>query len=350
MAFEDRDYAWDSPGRRDFLGDTGRAVKTLIAINVAVFVAQILTMRTPGPGPTQGFLTGWFGLEPSAVLHGQVWRLLSYAFLHSEGSLFHVLFNMLWLWGLGRPAENRLGTREFTFFYLASAVAGGLVFCGLELAFPSLGGAVTAAGEPVEVTCVGASGAVMGVILLVALWDPQRPINLILLTVPIWVIAGLYAVVETYEVLFQIGAGRGNPDGTAHGAHFGGLALAFLYHRFGWRFEDTADAVTDRLPRLPRVRRPSLGRLPKLTVKGTGPGRGPRRPGRGPALRVHDPGDDADGGGGDDPADDLDRRGDAVLAKLHATGEASLTDDERATLKLYSERAKERVRARRRGD
>ena len=316
MGFEDRDYAWGSPARRAFLGGDGRAVRAIVIVNVAVYVLQLLTARVATPyGP--GAITGWFGLDASAVLHGQLWRLLTYAFLHSEGSVWHILINMLWLWSLGRPAEGRLGTQEFTLFYLAGALAGGLVFFGLELAFPSLG---TAAGR--SVVCVGASGAVMAVVLLAALWDPQLPLNLILITIPIWVVAGLYVVLESYAVLARIG-GAALADGTAHGAHFGGLALAYLYHRFDWRLSDAGDAVADRLPRF------------KL-----GGGRGPRRPSRrGPALKVFRAEDVADD-------DDLDARADAVLAKISATGEASLTKRERAVLKEASERAKARRRGR----
>ncbi|QDT17507.1 rhomboid family intramembrane serine protease [Alienimonas californiensis] len=311
MGFEDRDYAWGSPSRRVFLGGGNRAVKAIIAICAAIFVLQLLTQRAPqiyGEPP----LRGLFGLDPSFLALGQVWRLVTYGFLHDEGQLLHIVFNMLWLWGLGQSVESRVGSREFVLFYLAALLSGGLVFSALELipAFSPGAGAATA-------TCVGASGAVMGVIMLSALWDPHRPISLIFITVPLWLIATVYGVIETFAVLSRIGAGRVAADGVAHGAHFGGLLLGWAYYKLQWNFEGGLDRVT--------------GRLPRFTFSGL-----KRSVGAGPKVRIHRPDAAEDDGDGDD----LERRADAVLAKLHASGESSLTRRERATLKLYSERAR----------
>ncbi|MFH5802493.1 rhomboid family intramembrane serine protease [Alienimonas sp. DA493] len=308
MGFEDRDYAWGSSSRRAFLGGGNRAVKAIIATCAAIFVLQLLTLRAPavyGEPP----LRGLFGLDPSFLAFGQVWRLVTYGFLHDEGGLLHIVFNMLWLWGLGQTVESRLGTREFVLFYLAALLSGGLVFSALEL-IPAF--------SPDHVrtaTCVGASGAVMGVIMLSALWEPHRPISLIFLTVPLWLIATAYGVIETFAVLSRIGAGRVAADGVAHGAHFGGLLLGWAYYKLHWNFESGVDRLT--------------GRFPRFTFAGL-----KRSVGAGPKVRLHRPEDEA----GED--DDLERRADAVLAKLHTNGESSLTRKERATLKLYSERAR----------
>jgi len=43
----------------------------------------------------------------SKIRQGEVWRLISPVVLHSD--LLHILFNMLWLWFLGRPVEQRIG-------------------------------------------------------------------------------------------------------------------------------------------------------------------------------------------------------------------------------------------------
>ena len=141
-----------------------------------------------------------------------------------------------------------------------------------------------------------------------------------LIPVPLWGLAAFYGVYETYCVLAQIGSGM--TDGTAHGAHFGGLLLGLGYHRFGWTLSDAAGNLTDRLPRV------------KL---GGGGGRRPSR--RGPALKVYRAEDVV-------AEDDLDARADAVLAKISRSGEASLTKQERAVLKEASERAKAKRRGR----
>ena len=320
MGFENRDYAWESSSRRAFLNGGDRAVKVLIGINGVAFLLQLLTAGVAPLSPAfaggAGPLDAWLGLIPDRVIYrGEIWRLLTYAFLHSVGDFWHILINMYLLWIFGRGVEQRLGTREFTLFYLAAAVCGGVFFAGLELLFPSVGTAI-GPGGPVPTICVGASGAVMGVTVLMALFEPQMQILLFfVIPVPLWALAAFYALWESYYVLAQIGAGYG--DGVAHGAHFGGLLLGLAYHRTGRRFDDLAGGLTDRLPRF---------RL----------GSGRPSAGRGkPALRVHRPDPDP-------PEDDLDRRADAVLAKITASGEASLTSKERAVLKEASERAKAR--------
>ena len=64
----------------------------------------------------------WFELDPSKVLYqGQVWRLLTHAFCHERQGLFHILFNMLFLYWFGCTLEGMYGEREFLLFYLAAA-------------------------------------------------------------------------------------------------------------------------------------------------------------------------------------------------------------------------------------
>ncbi len=312
MGFGDRDYAWDSPSRRAFLGGGGRAVKVIVGLCVAALVLQLLSLRFP-PVYGEPPMNGLFGLDPLLLGVGQVWRLITYGFLHA--GFWHIFFNMLWLYWLGMLVEDRLGTREFVLFHLASLIAGGVVFAALEL-IPGVG-----PGTGRVSTCVGASGAVMGVLMLCALWDPHRQVSLIFFTLPLWAIAGFYAAWETYHVLLQIGAGADATKSltgarTAHGAHLGGLLIGWLYYRFDWSFGSTLDRLTSRLPRF----RFSSGA------------------GRNANVRLHRP-EPQDGG-----EDDLERAADAALAKIYASGEASLTRKERKTLKLYSERAKAKRR------
>src|SRR5260370_29689248 len=140
MGIYDRDYY-----RREgpsFLGsfiDRGKICKWLIAINVIVFVIQLvapvkkplrLDEDDPHPaivrGDGESIFTKAFWLDPEAVLHGQVWRLLTYSFLHA-GAL-HIFFNMLFLWMFGNDVEDLYGPKEFLADYLISAVFAGIAF------------------------------------------------------------------------------------------------------------------------------------------------------------------------------------------------------------------------------
>src|SRR5262249_30568104 len=149
--------------------ERGRVCKIIIIVNIALFAAQLLTIHqekrtisfTP-PGGTEkvyeevqvpvSLVSEWLELKVDLVMQGQVWRLLTYAFLHSIGGVFHILFNMIVLWWFGTDVEDLYGPREFLAIYLVAAVIGGIAFSIVHLV----------AGQPDE-SCVGASGAVMAI-------------------------------------------------------------------------------------------------------------------------------------------------------------------------------------------
>src|SRR4051794_30937346 len=110
MGIYDRDYyRKEGPSFLGSFSDRGSACKWLIGINVAVFVVQLLTWNREAGG---SIIDQAFALDVSRVLHGELWRLLSYAFLHSVYDPFHILFNMLFLWWFGNEIENLYGSRE----------------------------------------------------------------------------------------------------------------------------------------------------------------------------------------------------------------------------------------------
>src|SRR5689334_25323067 len=107
MGIYDREYyRRESPS---FL-DRGQVCKWLIGINIVCFILQLVTRPHgfPQAGGTDP-ITDWFVLDVDAVLHGQVWRLLTYAFLHDPQGLYHILFNMLFLWWFGSDVEDIYG-------------------------------------------------------------------------------------------------------------------------------------------------------------------------------------------------------------------------------------------------
>jgi membrane associated rhomboid family serine protease len=120
------------------------ATMVLIAINVAVFLAEIAS----GPGGLGGSgnsVIDNFGLKGNAVADGEWYRLLTGGFLHA--GIAHIGFNMFALFILGRLLEPAIGTPRYVALYIASLFAG---------AFGAL-----ALTDPGQVT-VGASGAIFG--------------------------------------------------------------------------------------------------------------------------------------------------------------------------------------------
>src|SRR5699024_2902092 len=181
------------------------AIRTIITLNVAVFVFQIvlgLFSQAYSIALIQAlaFYPGW------KVALFQPWRFVTYMFLH--GGFMHILFNMLWLWWMGRAVEERLGPRTFTVIYMGAGIGGAL----LDIVFAQFLGINFV---------IGASGAVFGVMVAFAMLFPTMPIMLILLP-PIqarYIVAGLIAL----NVLLL-----DSQDGTARIVHLGGAAIGYL--------------------------------------------------------------------------------------------------------------------------
>src|SRR5262249_30392603 len=174
MGIYDREYyRREGPSFLGSFTQRGQVCKWLIGINIIFFVFQLLTREWPQTTVDEdtgaivvqrgreGPMTENLELRPSDVLHGQVWRVLTYAFLHSTSGLLHLVFNMLFLWWFGTDVEDIYGPREFLALYLIAAVLGGLAYIFSYLA-----------GMGSNLPCVGASGAVMAVMVLCALHYP----------------------------------------------------------------------------------------------------------------------------------------------------------------------------------
>lgn len=99
-------------------------VPVLVAINVIVFVFTVVQARSLSDNATAGLFRQW-GLWPTAVADGELWRLFTAGFLHF-GPL-HLAFNMLALWVIGRDLEHVLGSARFLVVYLVSLLGGSLV-------------------------------------------------------------------------------------------------------------------------------------------------------------------------------------------------------------------------------
>lgn len=194
------------------------AVFWLIAANAAVYLLQILT---------QGAIEGPLALWPLQPIDGQVyfhsWQIVTYAFLHSRATIFHLLFNMLALYMFGAEIERYVGPRRLLACYFASVVTAALT----QLYVPAL------LGEP-AVPTLGASGGVFGLLLVYALMFPHRKVVPLIppIPMPAWVFATLYAAAE---LAFGV---TGSFSGVAHFAHLGGMvgaALVVLQWRYGRR-------------------------------------------------------------------------------------------------------------------
>ena len=232
MGIQDRDYYRnEGPSIFDALMPTGVVCRWLIGINVAVFVMQMAALSLMpaeadgfGHGRSFGFVTDWLILDPEAVLHGQVWRLLTFAFLHSTDVIpFHLIFNMLFLWWFGSDVEQLYGRREFLAIYLCSALLGGVAYEGWAFATNHM-------ASP----CLGASGAVTTMLVQCALHYPRRIIYIFFLPMPIWLFALLNVAQDS---LGMFGVLRGS--NVAFTVHLAGAAFAVAYYKLQWSITGT---------------------------------------------------------------------------------------------------------------
>ena len=303
MGIYDREYYRDEEeGVRWQFGSPARSVvMQLIAAIVLVFVVCVLAGEQ---------LTSLLSLHASSAVEPWMWwQLLSYSFVHDTNTGWHLVGNLLGLWFFGSEVEAVYGRRSFLRLYFAAVVIGAIVWLArLYLLFP--------AEELTRVALLGASGGVTAIIILFCLKFPNRTIYLMfVLPAPAWVL-GLLVVAGD----LMLGASRSS--GIAFDVHLTGAALAFLFFRYG-----------DRLgwSRAPARSRRSSGGSWFAWLK-------PK-----PKLKIHQPTQEAD----IEPEmdyDELDERGDEVLAKWHREGADSWTPEEQKILAAYSRRMQQKHR------
>jgi len=213
MGLYDRDYT-QADSRRQYFGSSQLrfnlpkltpAVKWLLIVNTAIF---LLGGLLPALGEA---LMRWLSIDPQSWLTAlEPWRLLSYQFLHATPK--HIIMNMLVLFFIGPTLERHWGSRRFILFYLSCGAVAGLTF----LVLVAVG--VLGAGP-----LVGASGAILGVLVACAILFPQVVLFLVIIPMPIRV----FAVVITLMYVLNVVTGGVNAGGDV--AHLGGMAAGAAY-------------------------------------------------------------------------------------------------------------------------
>ena len=170
--------------------------------------------------PAHRWCLDYLALDPDAVLRNfYVWQIVTGALLHSPDTWTHILFNCIVIFFFGRLVEQRLGLRRYLWFCLLAAIAA------------SLGYMLWAIFVKVHVPMVGASGAAMGLLALVALWYPSMMV-LIFFVLPMRL--STVALIVIGIDLLSVFSADGN---VAHSAHLAGALFGLFYFRYGGRVE-----------------------------------------------------------------------------------------------------------------
>ena len=205
-------------------------VKNLIFINVLFFLATEFLFKDIGDHGLQGI----FGLWPINSENFRPYQIFTHMFTHA--GVAHIFFNMFSLWMFGRMLENIWGPKKFLLFYLLCGIGSAIAHMtiayfvylpvkdALELAKATGQTDYVEYLQSLPIYAVGASGAVMGVLVGFAYLFPNTELLLLFPPIPIkakWLIIALVA--------FDLFGGLGKTsDGIAHWAHLGGAAMGFI--------------------------------------------------------------------------------------------------------------------------
>jgi len=183
-------------------------VKNLIILNVLAWIAQ-LTLDT------QFQITAKGALWPVSTPMFEPYQVFTSMFLHAPSfeMFFHILFNMFALFMFGRVLENVWGPKKFLFFYLACGLGASAAHLIMQ---QIMGGYVPA---------VGASGAIMGIMVAFGYLFPNTELIIVPIPFPVkakWVVIG-YVLLDLFG-----GFGKIAGDNIAHFAHLGGALTGFI--------------------------------------------------------------------------------------------------------------------------
>ncbi|HEX4125695.1 MAG TPA: rhomboid family intramembrane serine protease [Tepidisphaeraceae bacterium] len=219
MGIYDRDYYRKPSPRGGFADFRLWSVTTwLIVVNVIVFLADKILINAGFAwiglgrlmGPIEAY--GYFSVA-KAIFAGQVWRFITFQFLHA--SIWHLLWNMVALYFFGPMVESYLTPRRYLAFYLICGCAGGASYVILWAAHLLI-------GNP-YVPMIGASAGIFGVLIAATMVAPDLEVTLLFPPIPVklrllaWAMIGI----AVYTVMTQ-GANSGG-----EAAHLGGALVGF---------------------------------------------------------------------------------------------------------------------------
>jgi len=203
-------------------------LEKIIAINVVIFFLSFLLKSILGS------VILWLQL-PSELNSFLVkpWTIFTYAFLHFD--FLHIVFNMLWLYFIGRIFLNLFSAKMALNIYFLGAIFGGLFFILGYTVLPSFFKGAT--------YLVGASAAVRALFIFICAYMPNKEVRFFTFNLKLWYLGAAFV---TFDVLGLFGLNSGG-----NLAHLGGAFLGYLYAKqllkgndIGRGFESMIDTIS----------------------------------------------------------------------------------------------------------
>jgi len=198
---------------------SGSKLYLLIAINVVVFLLINIPAVFEGLFFRTGYISSYtyeYLALPSYLpkLATRFWTPVTYMFMHA--GIFHILFNMLWLYWMGQIFEEFLGKKRTVGLYLLGGLWGAALYVISYNIFPAF------AESNLTSSAIGASAAVMAVIVAAATIAPDYTISLMFIG-PVrlkWLVLA-YVVIDFLSIT--------GPNAGGEIAHLGGALFGFVY-------------------------------------------------------------------------------------------------------------------------
>ncbi len=196
----------------------GNSLTRLIYINIAVFIlitlAAVIGFLLNNPEISEKVLH--YVSVPSSfkVLLLRPWTIITYMFVHQ--GIWHILFNMLWLYWFGSIFLEYLDQRKLVAVYLMGGISGALVYILSFNIFPVFSAVVT------DSVAIGASASVMAIVIAIAAYVPDYTVHLFLFGRIRIKYMALAIFILTSVMDFSINSG-------GKLAHIGGALFGYLY-------------------------------------------------------------------------------------------------------------------------
>ncbi len=197
----------------------GTTLIKLIYLNTAVYVTvnliALVLFLGGNPAPFDS-LIDWLAVpaDPKTFLF-RFWTLFSYMFLHKD--FMHILFNMLWLFWFGKIFLQFLRPKQLLNVYLLGGIFGALLYIVAYNLLPVF------APEVAGSQALGASAAVMAVVVGISSYKPNMSMRLLFLgTIKLKYIALFSVVLDLLSIASTNNAG-------GHITHLGGAMLGYWF-------------------------------------------------------------------------------------------------------------------------
>jgi membrane associated rhomboid family serine protease len=190
------------------------AMRGIILVTLGIWVVIILAWAVDRP--LAAAIIAFGQLNPAAFVHGAVWQLLTYPFIHLDPT--HVLFALVGVYFIGGPVQERIRSRAFLELYLVSSIIAGGV------------GVLVAMSGRTPGPAYGAGCAADAILMVFYMMN--RGTSIMLFPLPfqipvLWVVVGIGGIEGAYFILSGFSF--------FYLVQLFGLGSGYLWYRFMWR-------------------------------------------------------------------------------------------------------------------